>query len=97
MIQTILKWMKRIWTGINRKVQNRPVYPEDVVKLMNRYKKEYSYSEVIDSGYMTCNEETMKKLVSLIPIRFHEYNGDVYDCDNFAREFWALTKKLFLN
>jgi hypothetical protein len=51
--------------------------------------------ELTDRVYATCEWDMMKSLMSVMPIKFTEYRPDIHDCDNFARELWGITAKMF--
>ena len=50
---------------------------------------------MLDSYYITVDQKIMKNIVNLMPIKYQKYKSETLDCDNFAREFWVLSTKLF--
>lgn len=77
-------------------VQNHPVAPKDLLDKISKVNQiKTPYIELLDSYYMTVNQKTMKQIVNYIPIKYQKYKAETLDCDNFAREFWVMSTKLF--
>jgi len=88
----IFNYLKLFWLQFRKKVETTPVPLHIVSKYLDKASK---YSEILDNKYNTCDLETLKILVKLIPIRKQNYISEEHDCDNFAYEFFALIKRLF--
>jgi len=83
-----LWWMKR-----QNQVYQKPVLYQELKTLLDKLNlQDY---EILDLTFMTCDYETLKKVVELMPIKLRKFQSEVHDCDDFAREFWALSKLLF--
>ncbi len=54
-----------------------------------------SYVEILDQSYLIPDLDTLKAIVKTMPIRLQKYTKETHDCDDFAREFWALATKMF--
>ena len=73
-------------------VERKEVSPSSID---NTLKKARKYGERLDNFYTTCDYETMKILVSLVPIKMRTWQKDVKDCDNQAYDFWRILRNIF--
>ena len=94
MFLQMIKKIKLFWLSLRKKVEVYPVLNPEIKELLNKKFKNCTI-EVEDWLYYTCDYQTAKTLVSLIPLRFRKWKKEEYDCDNFSKSFWALTGELF--
>lgn len=89
----MLKKLKLWWYKVRGKVELYPVHSEEITKILK--KKTKGYIECTDNNYYTCDIKTLKKIVSLIPLKKIKYKSEIFDCDNYALHFYSLVRFLF--
>lgn len=92
MFETVKRWFNWYWKQQRDKAESVPI---TVQQIYMSIEKDDVYCEVVDRDYKTCELDVMKSMVALIPIKLQTYLDNDQDCDDYAWQFRAVSKKLF--
>jgi len=89
----MIKWIRLHWIKVKGQVEQSPLQSYKIDKILRE--KRVKYSERLDEKYSVCDLQTLRSVVAQMPIHKQQFTKELHDCDNFAYEFFALTKRLF--
>ncbi|MBD3281016.1 hypothetical protein GF389_05905 [Candidatus Dojkabacteria bacterium] len=53
------------------------------------------YLEATDYRYNTGHIGSLRHILDIIPTKMNTYKTELFDCDDFAREYWYLAKRMY--
>lgn len=92
---SLIKKFKRWWYSFRAMAEEVPLTCKRIENKMKYYGTKNCYVEATDRMYLTCEFDTLQNIVKAMPIKYGKYVTEEHDCDDFAREFWCLTRKIW--
>ena len=76
--------------------EKHPITSTQIDELLKKVARENKkcYIETTDRMYLTTDIDTIKKVVSLMPIKYFKYTKEEFDCENYAILFKGICNRL---
>jgi len=91
----LYKELKMFLAEDENKVDKTPIHSSVISSFLKQEFPDADLELLDDYYYKTCDYKTLKRAVTMIPIKNYVYRTSVFDCDDFSLQFRALWRRMY--